>query len=166
MVNLYWTAPDDGGQDITSYRVEVSDTNNKWPSDAFTAIETASDKDSDVALTADPSQDGPIFAAITLPVATQTDAMAYQIQHELPTAAEAGTYYYQVKTITSTGASEKMSAFTETKLKVVDDDGDTPNIQFTAPIPAPVVYADGSTRTTQAQQSDDETAPEDDLSPA
>lgn len=165
MVNLYWTAPDDGGQDITSYRVEVSDTNNKWPSDAFTAIETASDKDSDVALTADPSQDGPIFAAITLPVATQTDAMAYQIQHELPTAAEAGTYYYQVKTITSTGASEKMSAFTETKLKVVDDDGDTPNIQFTAPIPAPVVYADGSTRTTQAQQSDDETAPEDDLSP-
>ena len=24
-VNLYWTAPDDGGQDITSYRVEVSE---------------------------------------------------------------------------------------------------------------------------------------------
>ena len=34
-VNLYWTAPDDGGQDIESYRVEVSDTNNKWPSAAF-----------------------------------------------------------------------------------------------------------------------------------
>ena len=39
MVNLYWTAPDDGGQDIASYRVEVSDTNNKWPSDGFTPVE-------------------------------------------------------------------------------------------------------------------------------
>ena len=165
MVNLYWTAPDDGGQNIASYRVEVSDTNNKWPTGSFTGLATETDKDSNVALTADPSQDGPMFAAIMLPVVTQTDAMAYQIQHELPTAAEVGTYYYQVKTITGTGGSEKMSAFTETKLKVVDDDGDTPNIQFTAPIPAPVVYADGSARPTQATQSDNETAPEDDLRP-
>ena len=38
-----------------------------------------------------------------------------------------------------------MSAFTETKLKVVDDDGvaqSLPNIQFKAPIPAPGVGAD------------------------
>ena len=62
--------------------------------------------------------------------------MAYQFRHDL-VDAEAGTYYYQVKTITGTGASEKMSAFTETKLKVVDTDAGNTGIQFVAPIPAP-----------------------------
>ena len=37
-VNLYWTAPDDGGQDITSYRVEVSNKKTHWPSSTFSAV--------------------------------------------------------------------------------------------------------------------------------
>ena len=67
--------------------------------------------------------------------------MAYQIQHQFqhcPTdEIEAGTYYYQVKTITGTIAdgTEKMSAFTDTKLKVVDQMPTMPGENVTATPP-------------------------------
>ena len=32
LIHLYWTAPDDGGQDVTAYEIEVSDTKGHWPS--------------------------------------------------------------------------------------------------------------------------------------
>ena len=38
IAQLYWTAPDDGGQDVEKYRVEVSNKKDHWPSEAFTAV--------------------------------------------------------------------------------------------------------------------------------
>ena len=43
VVNLYWTAPSDGGQDITRYEVEISDTSNHWPSQAFLTADDNND---------------------------------------------------------------------------------------------------------------------------
>ena len=40
-VNLYWTKPDDGGQNVVRYRVEVSDKANYWPSDPHRSISCA-----------------------------------------------------------------------------------------------------------------------------
>ena len=35
IINLYWTAANDGGQDIERYEVQISDTPNHWPSEQF-----------------------------------------------------------------------------------------------------------------------------------
>ena len=105
---------------------------------------------------------------------------AYQIQHDLGINSPAGTYYYQVKTITGMGSSEKMSAFTETKLKVVDQMPttgeapapieDNPAINYAPLIPPPGVGADGAIGVSDLTGDPDDTidnedAPEDDLTP-
>ena len=177
-VNLYWTAPDDGGQNITSYRVEVSNKNNYWPSASFTTVTALSGegaKESSVALAQDPGdpaeddEDDALVAVFTLaanaddPTNTQTATDAHQFQYT-PSNAVAGTLYYQVKTITGAGASEKMSAFEDTEIKIVDDrptTGEAPNViddpsvEFTPPIPAPGVDADADGMNDSDMENDD-----------
>ncbi len=42
-IRLYWTAANDGGQDITRYEVQISDTPNHWPSEQFLTFDDAND---------------------------------------------------------------------------------------------------------------------------
>ena len=184
-VNLYWTAPDDGGQDITSYRVEVSNKNNYWPSASFTTVTSlmgAGNKESGEPLArdpGDPDDEGALVAVFTLAanaqdevvISTQDALDAHQFQYT-PSNAVAGTLYYQVKTITGSGTSEKMSAFTDTKIKVVDHvpgtaEAPETTVQFTPPIPAPGVVADaGETNDSDQRNDDNESANnEDDTKP-
>ena len=133
-VNLYWTAPDDGGQNISSYRVEVSDTNNVWPlatllttASNFEEITAIDDKTTSVgsfAASTDPDTADAMVAVITLAVATQTEAEPYQLKHTLPdTFVDGDTLYYRVRTITGMDASTKMSADTDPEsITIVDED--------------------------------------------
>ena len=152
VVNLYWTAPMDGGQDVSSYRVEVSNKPNYWPSSAFTTVDAltgAGSKSSTQTLTADtgdPATPDAMVAIITLTADTQNEAEPYQLQHNLGDGQAGGTLYYRVRTITGTGASEMMSTYSSTSIKVVDpDSGASPAVDFTEPIAAPGLGADAAT---------------------
>ena len=142
-INVYWNAPDDGGQDVTSYRVEVTDKRNSWPEtlttgdDGFTAL-TGTDKDSDDGLVADPEDAEANVAVFMLPVSTQTDAQPYQFQHTLGATTGVDTYrgetlYYRVQTITNNvdNDNEMMSPYSdEEDITVEDDDANTPSIEY------------------------------------
>ena len=81
-INVYWNAPDDGGQDVTGYRVEVTDKSSSWPetltnAEALTNFDvmtgtTATDKDAVVPLLADTVDADANVAVFTLAVDTQT----------------------------------------------------------------------------------------------
>ena len=179
-VNLYWTAPMDGGQDISGYRVEVSNKSNYWPSSAFTTVDalTSTDKISNQALaadTGDPATPDAMVAIITMEVASQTADEPYQLQHDLG-GVGSRTLYYRVRTITGTGASEMMSTYSSTSIKVVDSvaasDGpdntqntadDVAEVIFMEPIEAPGLAADGTTA--QDTNGDDDSATDDDRTP-
>ena len=169
IVELYWTAPDDGGQDVSSYRIEVSNKKNYWPSTGFNTNQQLSgsgSKESSTDITTDsgdPATTKALVHVVTLAANTQDSTDPYQFQHTVD--ARTGTLYYRVKTITGSGASQKESSFKSTSIKLVDDDtSSADSVQFTEPIPAPVIGADaatGSDTTGATTASDDENGTDD-----
>ena len=188
-INVYWNAPDDGGQNVTSYRVEVTTDRSSWPetltgTTAINAEELTGMKDSTIALLADTVETEAFVAAITLTVATQTAGEPYQLQHtitETPpgdaTTWRGDTLYYRVQTITNNGDgnNEMMSPFSdEVDVTVVDDTDTSPTIEYTPTISAPVVDADindGVQNDSDGTNDDDESnttpgnGPDDDTTP-
>ena len=146
-INVYWNAPDAGGQDITSYRVEVTTERNSWPETLtdstaanFDALSGAGAKDSTINLVADTVDTDAFVGVVTLTVATQTDAEPYQLQHTIPetppgdaTTWRGDTLYYRVQTVTNNGDqdNELMSPFSdEVSITIADDTATTPVIEY------------------------------------
>ncbi len=113
-VDLYWTVTGDGGQNITAYRVEVSDTSNQWPAEdsAVNATAVARSDDEDLALRpgSPTGATAPNVAAISVPALSDGDtATSYDFRH---TGQAAGKLYYRVRVETGTGGNMKASAYT------------------------------------------------------
>ena len=164
IVNLYWTAPDDGGQDISGYRIEVSNKANYWPSSGFIPIDALGSavKVSAqvlVADTNDPATPAAMVAIITLDADSQTAVEPYQIKHTLGDTGSVNLFY-RVRTMTGTGASEMMSTYSSTPIEVTDPAGAD---DFTEPIEAPGLAADGAVP--QDVGGDDDSPGDDDRTP-
>ena len=166
IINLYWTAPDAGGQEITGYEIDVSDTKTHWPSDevsrptarvgnvkAVTGIAGVNGGQlaPDPADTTNPYAN---VAVIAVSAGSQTAEQPYQLQHTYTGSDEdnseatnpifKSTLYYRVRTITGSGTSEKKSTYVTGEVKITFDvDDDTTVAGYpTAVIAAPVVSAD------------------------
>ena len=139
VILLYWNAPDDGGQGITSYRVEVTSKRNSWPEtltalDAeggtnpnFMALDGAGMKSATNELSEHLTDTSVRVGVITLMVNTQTAVVPYQVQHTVPFLADftegGDTLYYRVRTVTGSGATEKTSPYSGIEsIKITDDD--------------------------------------------
>ena len=151
IIKLYWTAADDGGQDITGYQVEVSNRNRHWPTETFTVPPGISTKDPpDAPL----DLNGEAFVQMfVLNAASQTETLeidkSHQFQHLYTTGSNldedpdtitlefADKMYYQVKTITGTGNSRMESVYIGTSLDLeMPDTGDfAPDVGTTVVIP-------------------------------
>ena len=194
VINLYWTAPDAMGQDITGYEIEVSDRKNQWPS-ASTARPAATarltDKTADGSIAAQgllaPETnivDGtlntdPFVAIIAINASGQTADQSYQLRHTYDTVDPDGTgaetkkfgnrLYYRVRTITNNDAADsemKSTSYTSTSVPIVFDAAASP-AGFVAPVLAPLVGADAASVVGTPNQDDDgDTDGDDDSTPA
>ena len=135
VIHLYWNGPDDGGQPISSYRVEVTSDRNSWPETLvdpavntnLDALDDDGAKAAQTTLLMHSTDTGAMVAVITLLVATQTAAEPYQLVHTVPAlpgfTEDGDTLYYRVRTVTGSGATEKTSPYSDPEsIKIVDDD--------------------------------------------
>ena len=126
-VHLYWTVTGDGGQNISAYRVEVTDTPNNWPADGteLPTTSTGPDRtiDTDLAFEA-PATTGKRVAVINVdPAVDNTDPVSHNLEHEVgvPGATDMPSkLYYRVRVETGSGNSAKMSAYTEGSISITD----------------------------------------------
>ena len=89
LVQLYWTVTGDGGQDITAYRVEVTDTPEGWaPDDTALGATTGVGRGSTAQLSyptavppAPPVTTGKQFAVINVSPEVATDPVSYNLRH-------------------------------------------------------------------------------------
>ena len=147
VVHLYWTKPDDGGQDVLRYRVEVSDKANYWPSAdapaAVDAVERAATKDI-ADDTGDPAVIHANVAIIHVGDGQPSTVVSYDLQHTVALGADT-KLYYRVRTETdadgnaATTGDTKTSGYITGSVTVVDV---AAQLGFDAPIPAPRL-ADG-----------------------
>ena len=146
IINLYWTAAKDGGQDIEAYEVQVSAENRQWPSENFVRG-AVPNKMATAGLTADPDDLDDFYAVFLVDEGGQTSELPYQLQHTYNVGTDfdgdgpaqvtfADKLYYQVRTVTGTGADEMKSTYISTSIDVEDP------TDFMPPIGAPAVIAD------------------------
>ena len=176
IVNLYWTKPDAGGQEITGYEIEVTDKSNRWPSAqalrpavvARLSDNTASGFDSNEGLLApdpgDSTSNPPNVAVIVIQAGSQAAPAVdnnepFQLQHTY-TGVDgdfARTLHYRVRTITGIGSGEKKStSYTSDSVAIAfDTDDDTGLVGFVAPILAPLVGADAASTGADTDQDED-----------
>ena len=192
VINLYWTAPDPKGQNITGYEIEVSDRRNHWPSPGTTRpaaaarLTTKTPTGADAAngllapestITAGTVNNDPAVAIIAINATSQTADEPFQLQHTYTgtdrdgaggnDAVFASTLYYRVRTITNNDAGDsemKSTSYVSTSVAVTEPDGTD---GFTAPILAPLVGADAaSTIATPNQDTNGSDAADNDRTPA
>ena len=143
VVNLYWTVAGDGGQDISAYRVEVSDTPHNWPDDSTPLPAAIADR-TDTSTQLDyvgTATDGKRVAVINVPLAN-ADPSPFDLQHTVALASDAGDMpatfkvHYRVRVETgATSSSRKHSEYTEGSITLTDTanpqnyahDDDNPN---------------------------------------
>ena len=178
IIKLYWTAADDGGQDITGYQVEISNRSRHWPTDSFTVPQGIDTKDPpDDAL----ELDGEAFVQMfVLNADSQTDpdeiVKSHQFQHLYTTGSNldeddttialefADKLYYQVKTITGTGNARMESTYIGTDIDL-ETPPDTGN--FEPKVGTTVVTPDGGVEDGEAGgDGDGDEADDDDDTPA
>ena len=128
VVNLYWTVDGDGGQDITAYRVEVSDTANNWPDDGTALGPVESDRTSDEELGyPGTATSGKRVAVINVPPANTTP-VSYDLQHTVDITSGDGTLpatftvHYRVRVETGSGGSMKKSPYTQGSITLTETD--------------------------------------------
>ena len=132
VVQLYWTVTGDGGQEITAYRVEVTDTPEGWaPDDTPLGNATGAGRASSAILSypiAVPAvTTGKQFAVINVsPGGGDSEMVSYNLRHTV--AMEAGAIparlYYRVRVETGMGNSAKMSSYTRGLINVTVSDAD------------------------------------------
>ena len=158
-VNLYWTQAGDGGQNMTAYRVEVTDTPNNWPADTTPlGSPIANDRGSTEELDyPGDAESGKRVAVINVgPAAPTPVTTPYNLQHTVSVASDAGDMppklYYRVRAETGSGSGAKMSAYTEGSISITDaSDGDTTYAHSDSNPNAPTIVADSG--------GDDDTVP-------
>ena len=132
-VELYWNWPEsNGGAEIESFRVEVSERSGDWPDSTDAAPSTATDL----------SVDGVSKGAFTAPDGDAANAYEVEHTHGFDTSTDdpttvGKTLYYRVFTVTGTGQNEMRSrsiGSVSVKLVAADDLPTAPNdVAATAP---------------------------------
>ena len=133
IVQLYWTVTGDGGQNITAYRVEVTDTPNNWSPDGTelpgeaTGVTRGSGTPLAFPVTTPPTESGKRVAVINVtPEVAEVDPVSHNLRHTVTVAANSGdmptTVYYRVRVETGSGNGAKMSAYTEGSIRVTVPD--------------------------------------------
>ena len=169
VINLYWTKPDDGGQNVQRYRVEVSDKAGYWPSDMAPAAADATGRTSSQLLARDEGDtasddDDANVAIIHVLASAETGATSlnsYNLAHTVNVDVNT-TLYYRVRTetdaddnLTTTTGDTKTSGYLTGSVAVddtiIDEEVDGDVAGFDPPIPAPVLVADGPTDETPGQ---------------
>ena len=159
-VDLYWTISGDGGQDISAYRVEVSNTASQWPNEDTTLPNAETTRASTTALTArDLDADNvalpgsPLVAVINVPHIVD-DENGYNLRH---TPAQTGTLHYRVRVETGSGGGTKTSAYSMGSVVVAPEAGDDAFAHGDSNPNSPTLDADANDTTTDGSQTNLET---------
>ena len=128
-VDLYWTISGDGGQDISAYRIEVTDTANQWPDEDAAVPAASADRTASTALALKDAADtdGPMVAIIIANPAQASAITNYDFRH---TGQSAGMLHYRVRVETGSGGSMRSSAYAMGNVTLTDPfahDDDNPN---------------------------------------
>ena len=130
VVQLYWTVTGDGGQAITAYRVEVTDTpGGGAPDDTPLGMAIDVDRVSTAVLNYPTGvTTGKQFAVINVrPEVDETNPVSYNLRHTVAVGTGAvadipARLHYSVRVETGTGNSAKMSAYTQGFINVTVPD--------------------------------------------